>query len=75
MPVKDQNAQSMINQKTNEDFNKEKPDPKSRNFKEAITESPAAIKNYTCSIHPEIISSQPGKCPNCGMELVEKPFI
>ncbi|MBB6370128.1 multicopper oxidase domain-containing protein [Chryseobacterium shigense] len=28
--------------------------------------------NYTCPMHPEIISDQPGKCPKCGMELVEK---
>ncbi len=27
---------------------------------------------YTCSMHPEVVSDQPGKCPKCGMELVEK---
>ena len=28
---------------------------------------------YTCSMHPEIISDKPGKCPKCGdMELIEK---
>lgn len=27
---------------------------------------------YTCSMHPEIISDKPGKCPKCGMELVPK---
>ncbi len=27
---------------------------------------------YTCSIHPEIVMDKPGKCPRCGMELVEK---
>ncbi|WP_209913478.1 multicopper oxidase domain-containing protein [Chryseobacterium jejuense] len=27
---------------------------------------------YTCPMHPEIISDRPGKCPKCGMELVEK---
>jgi multidrug efflux pump subunit AcrA (membrane-fusion protein) len=25
---------------------------------------------YTCLMHPEIKSPQPGKCPKCGMELV-----
>ena len=25
---------------------------------------------YTCSMHPEVISDQPGKCPKCGMNLV-----
>ncbi|WP_027372433.1 multicopper oxidase domain-containing protein [Chryseobacterium sp. UNC8MFCol] len=27
---------------------------------------------YTCCMHPEVISDKPGKCPKCGMELVEK---
>jgi uncharacterized membrane protein len=27
---------------------------------------------YTCTMHPEVISDKPGKCPKCGMELVPK---
>lgn len=27
---------------------------------------------YTCPMHPEIKSDQPGKCPKCGMQLVKK---
>ena len=27
---------------------------------------------YTCSMHPEMISDQPGICPKCGMELIKK---
>lgn len=27
---------------------------------------------YTCPMHPEVVSSQPGKCPECGMNLVKK---
>ena len=27
---------------------------------------------YTCPMHPEILSDKPGKCPKCGMELVQK---
>lgn len=27
---------------------------------------------YTCSMHPEIHTDKPGKCPKCGMELVKK---
>ena len=27
---------------------------------------------YTCSMHPEINSDKPGKCPKCGMELIKK---
>jgi hypothetical protein len=28
---------------------------------------------YTCSMHPEITSKKPGKCPKCGMDLIKKP--
>jgi Cu(I)/Ag(I) efflux system membrane fusion protein len=31
-----------------------------------------AKKVYTCPMHPEVISDKPGKCPKCGMDLVEK---
>lgn len=24
---------------------------------------------YTCTMHPEVISDKPGKCPKCGMDL------
>ena len=24
---------------------------------------------YSCAMHPEVVSKQPGKCPECGMEL------
>lgn len=27
---------------------------------------------YTCPMHPEVISDKPGRCPKCGMDLVEK---
>jgi multidrug efflux pump subunit AcrA (membrane-fusion protein) len=27
---------------------------------------------YTCTMHPEVISDRPGKCPKCGMPLVPK---
>lgn len=27
---------------------------------------------YTCPMHPEVHSDQPGKCPKCGMTLVKK---
>lgn len=27
---------------------------------------------YTCTMHPEVVSGQPGKCPKCGMDLVQK---
>jgi hypothetical protein len=27
---------------------------------------------YTCSMHPEVVSNKPGTCPKCGMDLTEK---
>ena len=27
---------------------------------------------YTCPMHPEVKSDQPGNCPKCGMKLVAK---
>lgn len=27
---------------------------------------------YTCTNHPEIILNEPGKCPECGKDLVKK---
>ncbi len=77
--TQDQNPKSMINVKTNQDFNNEKPDPKSPNFKEKKVEPEpkkiGAVKSYTCSMHPEIISDNSGRCPKCGMMLIERTDI
>jgi hypothetical protein len=27
---------------------------------------------YTCPMHPDVVKDKPGKCPKCGMKLVEK---
>lgn len=59
-----QSAGSMLSQKTNEDFNKQQPDPNGPNFK--------VMKTYTCPMHPEVKSDKPAKCPKCGMDLIEK---
>lgn len=34
--------------------------------------SPAAITEYTCPMHPQIVQDHEGTCPICGMELVPK---
>ena len=31
-----------------------------------------ATETYTCTMHPEVITNEPGKCPKCGMDLVKK---
>ena len=36
------------------------------------TDTPPKTDVYTCSMHPQIIRNEPGKCPICGMELVKK---
>ena len=58
-------AGDMLTQKTNEDFNKQKPDPKSPNFT-------ALTFTYTCPMHPKVGMNTPGKCPKCGMRLMKK---
>ena len=30
------------------------------------------LVQYTCGMHPEVVQDKPGKCPKCGMDLVEK---
>jgi Cu(I)/Ag(I) efflux system membrane fusion protein len=36
--------------------------------KKVITQAPDVF--YTCSMHPQVMQDQPGKCPICGMELI-----
>ncbi len=42
-------------------------DPKSYLQKEAETKNV-----YVCPMHPDVVSDKPGKCPECGMNLVKK---
>lgn len=37
----------------------------------AMAATPGAV-TYTCSMHPEVVSDKPGKCPKCNMDLVVK---
>ncbi len=36
------------------------------------TTSTTASVEYTCPMHPEVVSSQPGRCPTCNMHLEVK---
>ncbi len=38
--------------------------------KNQITSTDSIV--YTCSMHPDVISAHPGKCPKCSMDLVQK---
>jgi hypothetical protein len=42
---------------------------KTENTDTAKNSMVTAVK-YTCTMHPEVISDTPGKCPKCGMEMV-----
>jgi hypothetical protein len=41
-------------------------------MKETKSEKKEAVKIYPCSMHPEVKLDKPGKCPKCGMTLIEK---
>lgn len=41
-------------------------------YKVTIAQEPDNSKEYTCSMHSEVISNKPEFCPKCGMKLVEK---
>ena len=38
----------------------------------AKTNFEAVEAEYTCPMHPAVTSAEPGRCPECGMNLVEK---
>ena len=40
------------------------------NTNSASNTQPANKQLYTCPMHPDVISDKPGKCPECGMNLV-----
>ena len=37
---------------------------------EATQNETASTKYYTCSMHPQVMEKQPGKCPICGMQFI-----
>ena len=44
----------------------------SKSTTETKSDKKSTAKVYTCSMHPEVTSDKPGKCPKCGMDLIEK---
>ncbi|MEX2566312.1 MAG: heavy metal-binding domain-containing protein, partial [Cyclobacteriaceae bacterium] len=51
-----------------------KNDPSSMSH-QGDADKPSKNTQYTCSMHPEVLSDQPGKCPKCGMTLVIKEEV
>ena len=42
------------------------------NNNKATTEQLAKDERYTCTMHNEVMSDHPGKCPKCDMTLVKQ---
>lgn len=45
--------------------------PVDRQDTETTDQTKLADATYTCTMHPEVLTDQPGNCPKCGMALVE----
>ena len=58
--------------KTTNHQGNQNPDSLSNQKTATENQNTGTTKTYTCSMHPEVISDKPGKCPKCGMELIEK---
>lgn len=49
---------------------KQKELDKHKDHGQSIEKRTSHVQKFTCPMHPQIISDQPGKCPLCGMTLV-----
>jgi hypothetical protein len=38
----------------------------------ASKQAEQALKTYICTMDADVVAHEPGRCPKCGMELVEK---
>jgi RND family efflux transporter MFP subunit len=59
-----------IHQSTNPSDQNSGPNPPPANTNSPSATGQTAQQLYTCPMHPDVISDQPGKCPKCGMNLV-----
>jgi len=63
-------AADAIQESNSPSIQKSVPIPVLANTNSSFTTKPAAKQLYTCPMHPDVISDEPGKCPKCGMDLV-----
>lgn len=58
---------------SNQDMTGMKMDTNEKSSKDSMQKMPGMDNEvyYTCSMHPQIMEPKPGKCPICGMELIE----
>lgn len=47
-----------------------KPSGHNHPMQDSMGDISTTVTEYTCSMHPQIRQSEPGKCPICGMDLV-----
>jgi multidrug efflux pump subunit AcrA (membrane-fusion protein) len=59
-----------IQQSTNSPIQSPAQNPPPSNANSPSETKPVAKQLYTCPMHPDVISDKPGKCPECGMDLV-----
>ena len=38
----------------------------------AYATTTVTARTYSCPMHPEVVATEPGRCPKCGMQLVER---
>ena len=76
-PLTDETTQRVTEQlaraKPEQEFAKPSaPQPRPDEMEHKTPQQAAGDGAYTCPMHPEVKSDQPGECPNCGMDLVRK---
>lgn len=54
--------------------NGDQTDHEGHNHAQSANDGSDTVTRWTCPMHPQIVEEEPGSCPICGMDLVEKEF-